>query len=371
MGRIEQSRQRWTRVLQDIRSTPLEYCPDFPAIAERWTKWWQCEGDRPLLVAATAKHPDVPGGKWLDLIDQPRAWLAAQRQALDNLHCVGDFIPFIRADLGPVAMAAFLGAPLHLAPREQTSWQDPIIDSWDTPPEIAVDPDNEWLQKALALMEVTAQDAAGRYLVCTPDLTGAIDALVNMRTPEKLAMDLYDHRDDVLQAAAHAVDGWEFVFSEMYDRVLGQGAGITQWINCWADGPFTVPTCDFNALIGREDFRDVCMPSLTEQARRAGLCVFHLDGPDAARHAETMARDPDITAIEYVPGAATPSALAKLPMFKMFQEHRVPLFLEVQKEEVQSIIDALDPRGLAVRVHGLDTPGEADALFAWVLRRFQ
>ena len=101
-----------------------------------------------------------------------------------------------------------------------------------------------------------AEDARGSYLVCLPDLTGAIDAISNMRTPTKLCFDLYENRDAVLAAASRAVDAWETVFARVYDLVLGRGAGIIQWVTSWADSPYTLPTCDFNALIDghRKDF---------------------------------------------------------------------------------------------------------------------
>ena len=108
--------------------------------------------------------------------------------------------------------------------------------------------------------------------------------------------------------------------------------------------------------IGKNDFSEVCMPSLKDQARRAGMCVFHLDGPDAARHAEILANDPDITAIQYTPGAATPSALAKIDLLKMIQNYHVPLFIECPFNETKELMQALDPQGIAIRVSDIETP---------------
>ena len=112
-------------------------------------------------------------------------------------------------------------------------------------------------------------------------------------------------------------------------------------------------------------FADTCLPSLSEQARRAGLCVFHLDGPDAARHAESLAQAPEITAVQYTPGAGTPSAMSVLPMLRMFQQHKVPLFIDCPLDEVQQVVQELDPAGIAIRPSGFATPQEADALVAW------
>ncbi|RKX33735.1 MAG: hypothetical protein DRP71_09425 [Verrucomicrobia bacterium] len=367
---IAARRPSWQDSLTAIQSEPLSFCPSFPEIAEKWNNWWACRSGQPLIVAQVAKTDTIRWDKAFDLLEQPEEWLSARRKQVEETYHAGEAIPSVRVDFGPVALAAFMGAPLHFAQEEQTTWQDPVVESWEDENPMRVDPDNRWLKQTLLLMEILAGDARGNYLVCLPDLTGAIDAIANMRTPTKLCFDLYENRDAVLAATMRSVDAWETVFARMYDLVLGHGAGIIQWVTSWADSPYTLPTCDFNALIGRQDFDQVCMPSLKEQARRAGLCVFHLDGPDAARHAETLAKDPDITAVQFTAGAGTPSALAKVEMFRMIQQHATPLFIECPAEEVRELAQTLDPHGVAYRVLDLKSPKEADELVAWRDRTF-
>ena len=362
---IATRRKAWQVSLAKIQAKPLTYCPAFPETAQRWNDWWKSKNDRPLIVAQVAKTQGIRWDKAFDLLDQPEEWVRVRRTQVEQTHFAGEALPSARVDIGPVATAAFMGAPLHFASAEQTSWQDPIIESWEETARLEVAPKNPWLEKVLRLLDRLAEDARGQYLVCLPDLTGAMDAVANMRGTQRLCFDLYEHRDAVLAATFQAVNAWETVFSRMYDLVLGYGTGLTQWVSCWADSPFTVPTCDFNALIGPQDFVDTCLPSLSEQARRAGLCVFHLDGPDAARHAEALAQAPEITAVQYTPGAGTPSAVAVLPMLRMFQQHKVPLFIDCPLDEVQQVAQELDPAGVAIRTSGFATPQEADALVAW------
>lgn len=361
----------WSRKLKAIAARPLEFCPPFPAIADRWEAWWRFEAKRPLLLASAAKRTDIRRGKAFDLIQRPEEWLKVRRAQIEATHYAGEAIPSIRADIGPVATAAFLGAPTRLSEQAQTSWQEPIIEDWRRPPSLALDPKNAWLRLALELSRLIARDAAGRYLVCFPDLAGAIDVLSNLRGPDRLCMDLFDHRAPVKQAAMQALEGWEAVFAALHETVLGEGAGVTQWLGAWSNTPHTVPTCDFNALIGPEEFADVCLPTLREQARRAGRCAFHLDGPAAARHAEALAREPAITAVQYTPGAGTPSALAKLDMFRLLQQARKPLYLFVPLEEVDALCDQLDPRGLALAPAGIRTPQEADEVVQRIEARFK
>lgn len=352
----------WTRQLEARSREPLEFCPDFPAIAARWERWWNFSAERPLLVAAAPTRADIYRGKAFHLLEQPDRWLAAQRLQLEHTHFVADTLPRIRADLGPVAIAAFLGAPLTLSEAEQTSWQEPIIADWDNPPSFAFDPENRWLRCTLTLLTLLAEDARQRYVVCTPDLTGAIDTLVNMRGPDRMCLDLFDHRAAVTAAALRVMDAWEEIYRRVMDTVLGRGAGITQWLACWSNRPFTIPTCDFTALISPDDFAECCLPSLRRQAEIAGRLLFHLDGPQAARHAPALAAEPCITAVQYTPGAGTPSALAKLDLLRDLQAHRKPVLVITPKDEVAALARALDPRGLAILVEDRLTPAEADAL---------
>ena len=367
-GMIQQRRAAWCKALERVESNGLALCPRFAEVAARWNAWWRFEADRPLILTQSGTRSDIRWDKAFDLLDRPADWLKVRRAQVEATVVAGDALPSVRADIGPVSMAAFLGAPLHIGHHEQTTWQEPIITSWDDPPSLTLDAGNHWLEIVLRLLRVTAEDAAGRYLVCLPDLTGAMDVLANLRSPQALCMDLYEHRDAVRTAAARCVDAWEVAYAAMYDAVSSAGAGVVQWVTCWSDTPYTVPTCDFNALIGPDDFTDMCLPSLEAQARRAGRCIFHLDGPDAARHAPALAAS-TITAIQYTPGAGTPSALAMLDMYRMLQAHDKALFIEAPAQEVLELCEQLDPRGTAIRA-GVGSPEEANELAAAVARRF-
>ena len=350
----------WTERLTRIRARPLTFCPDFPAIASRWEAWWRRESDRPLLVAGAAKTDAVRWGKAFDLLERPEEWLAVRRRQVENTHYVGETIPHIRVDIGPVSTAAYLGAPLTLSESEQTTWQTPIIEDWDSPPSLALDPDNRWFTLVADLVSVTARDAAGDYLVCMPDLAGAIDTLSNLRGPDRLCMDLLESRQQVIEAAARVTDAWETCFRMLYDRTIREGAGVINWLGAWSDCPYAIPTCDFNFMISPRDFVEVCLPSLTEQALRAGRCLIHQDGPGASRHAWALAASAAITAVQYTPGAGSRSALAKREMLHMLQDAGKPILVICPREEIPALIDQLDPRGLALMPDDITSPRQAD-----------
>ncbi len=193
--------ESWRESLSAIRSEPLTLCPGFPEIALKWNDRWACESERPLILSQVAKTGQIRWDKAFDLLEQPEEWLRLRRKQVEETYHVGESLPSVRVDVGPVAMAAFMGARLHFADEEQTTWQDPVIESWEDENPMRVDPNDRWLKQMLLLMDMLAEDARGNYLVCLPDLTGAIDAIANMRTPTKLCFDLYENRDAVLAAA--------------------------------------------------------------------------------------------------------------------------------------------------------------------------
>ena len=349
----QEKREDYTARLTSIASRPLAFCPHFPDLATKWEKWWNLENEHPLLTAFMP-NPSVAGvrpDKLLDLLNNPPVWLAEREKQLASIVRTKDSLPAIRTDIGPVSIGAFLGAPLHLKPSEDTAWQDPIIEDWEHLPQLTIDPGNKWFRMVMELAALTAERARERYLVCTSDLTGPVDILASLRGSEDLCLDLFEDRGAVIKAADDLVDAWEFAFDHFYETVVSRDVGLTQWIGVWSNQPFTTPTCDFNALIGPADFAEVCLPSYEEQCRRAGRACFHLDGPDAARHHAALAKS-NLTAIQFTPGAGTPSALPHIPMFREFLDAGKPVLIATRFEEVDAVLQALGPRGVALMVEG-------------------
>jgi hypothetical protein len=351
-----------TNRLSDISKKPLKYRADFPDAAKRWEDWWNFSSSRPLLVGAVPKKRDIRMDKCFDLLGQPEKWLRTRKMQLENTHFIDQTIPGIRVDLGPVTTGAFLGAPLHFAEKEQTSWQTPIYDSLTSAQVPPLDTQNRWYRLVRELCDITADDGAGSYVVVLPDLGGAADILSNLRGAEQLLMELYDNPEKVSSIQKSLVDAWEEVFFNLYDRITGKGTGVISWHQAWSNIPYTVPTCDFNFMVGPEQFDELILPALKDQAERAGRCSYHLDGPGASVHAESLSRVEAIDAIQYTPGAGTPSALARLEMYKMIQERGKPLLVMCPAAEIPVLAKELDSRGTAFFPEDLNSKSVADEL---------
>lgn len=355
VDRFEQE-VRWVDGLRRIAASPLELCESFPRIAARHDAWWRGEiTGCPVLIAAKGRGLPAPRGRCVELMDDPQRWLDTRKQQLADLAPLADGLPHIRVDLGPAALGPMLGGRTEITP--DTVWTHPHIDDdYTNAPTGLLCEDNLYWRQFQACLEALAADAAGRYLVMSPDIGGSADVLTNLRGPDLLGMDMLEQPQRAAEALAGMYPAWRQVFAKLYDvAVVEHGAGVISWLGLWSNHPYTVVNCDFSALIGPREFARVFLPEIDRVARSAGRAVFHLDGPDAVRHADALAELDSLDAIQFTPGAGTPSALAHAPMLRRLQQKGKSVVPCVPAGEVASIVDALLPERLAMIVEG---PGE-------------
>ncbi len=360
----------WTERLEHIAGQPLEFCPDFPAITRRFEAWWAHELiDRPIFIAAANTNPGRPINRRLELLENPQAWLAAKLADLRQTHRVGDALPHVRVDFGPVLLGGMLGGKTEFG--ADTTWTHSFIhDDWSNAPDWTLRPDNQLWVLLRQLLRLAAKDAKGRYLVCTPDLGGSADVLLNLRGSAPLCLDTVEQPERVRGALEAIYPAWRRAFTEMNRIPLENGAGVIHWLGLWSNRPYMIPACDFSFMIGPAEFRRLCWPDIARQAATVGRAVFHLDGPGAARHVDALLEVPDIQAIQFTPGTGTPSALAWVDMFRKIQKHGRSMLVICPADEVLSLCDALCPEGLAILIVDALTPEALDELFAGFEKKF-
>ncbi|MCC7146245.1 MAG: hypothetical protein IT443_07340 [Phycisphaeraceae bacterium] len=353
---------RWEMNLQRVAKTPLRCCPDLSRIAERFEAWWHHEVlDRPVFLGKANTNPHRPVQKRTDLLHQPDAWFASKQQDLAQLHYVGDGIPNIRVDFGPVLLGGLLGGRMEFS--EHTSWTLPYIrDDWANAPKGHIVDEDLW-RLTRELFARVASDAAEKYLIGTPDLGGSADVLSNLRNPETLCMDVMDRP----QAIADTIDAiypvWHETISALYALATQAGAGLIHWLEIWSSKPYMIPACDFNFLIDAASFNRLCLPDIARQVATIKRGVFHLDGPGATRHIDALLEVPYLEAIQFVPGSGTPSLLPWIPMLQKIQAAGRSLYLVCLPQEIPILARQLRPEGLAIQADFGGSASELDQLF--------
>ncbi|HUV39441.1 MAG TPA: hypothetical protein VMY39_07485 [Planctomycetota bacterium] len=360
-------RDAWSRQLAALAREPLELCEDFPSIAARHEAWWRGEViDRPLWFAARQIDPSRRGGKHLDLLlADPDRWFEESRADLLNTRQIGDALPSIRVDFGPVILGGLFGGRTEFG--SNTTWTHPFIDDdWLVPPLVprtsgsegsdsegshapdwTIDETGPFWTTLVRLMERVSADARGRYLVRTPDWGGSADVLLNLRGSEALCIDCLERPDVVKRAVDAIYPAWRRAWTTCHRIALGNGAGIIHWIGLWSNEPYLIPACDFNYLIGPREFDAIFLADIARQTATAGRGVFHLDGPGATKHIDALLEIPELRAIQYVTGAGTPAALPWVDMFRKIQSAGRSLCISCYAEEVMPLLDVLKPEGLS------------------------
>ena len=341
----------WSQVQRSYAAQPLEFCPEFPRIAARHEAWWRCElQGPPLFLASSSTDPTVRGGRCLDLLTQPEKWMQARLAQLNQTRLVGDALPSIRVDYGPVCLGMLMGAPVEFV--SDSTWTHSFIRSdWSNAPDWKIHEDNPWWQLLPRLLRLNAENAQGRYIAMTPSLGGTADVLLNMRGADQLCVDLVDQPEKIESAVESIFTTWRQAYQAVWEVSMGRGVGTINWVGLWSDQPYHVLECDFNYMIGPRPFRKLFLPEITRQAAAVGRSIFHLDGPGAARHFQSLLDTPEITAIQYVTGAGN-SALTHLDMLKTIQKQGRPLQVTVPVQEAVALSRELDPAGLCLLVEG-------------------
>lgn len=361
----------WSTALRTIATQPLALCPEFPAIARRFEAWWNhAPTDRPIFIGAANARPERSLTRRLNLLAHPDAWFAAKRADLDQTHRVGDALPQIRVDFGPVLLGGMLGGITEFG--SDTAWTHPFIDdAWSNAPDWKIPSEHPLWKLLRELTERVACDAAGKYLLCTPDLGGSADVLLNLRSSAPLCLDLVDHPSKITETVEAIYPAWRQAFCELYRITLPHHTGLIHWIQLWSERPYLVPACDFMYLIGKPEFERFFLPDIVRQTAAVGRAAFHLDGPEATRHIDALLEVPDIQAIQFTPGEGAPSALAWVEMFRKIQAKGRSLLIVCPPAEVLALCERLQPEGLAIWVGGGLSVAELDALFDRFQRRYQ
>ncbi|MEE4194252.1 MAG: hypothetical protein V2J07_03540 [Anaerolineae bacterium] len=366
----EEKKQQWTAALTTLSQESLEFAPDFPRIAQRHEAFWahQCL-DRPLLLSWMNTKPERPTSKHLEVIREPDRWLAEKYADMCQTQWIGDSIPHIRVDFGPVIMTMLAGLEPQFV--SDTTWYHPIIhDDWSNAPDWTFDDNSTWMQLLLELLHLTAVDAAGRYAVCTPNLGGTDEVLLNYRGSGNLCMDVIDQPERIIEAVQAIHPGWEKMTALLYDTILEHDAPLIQWQHLWSNQPYTLPSSDFNALIGPRDFQKLFMFDIERRAKTVGRASFHLDGPDAARHIDTLLDCEALDVIQFTPGDGKASARTYGEMFRKVQSRGKSCLIACGKDDVFPLCDVLQPEGLAFLMFDAFSPEEHLAFYNEFCRYF-
>ena len=282
----------------------LEYKPDFEATRKRWAAFWRGESTRPLLHAVRPKSGVAPIGKpraydcafgELDpLIDQALGWASTHE-------FLADAIPSFMITFAPDHFAALLGADIKRSEWGGTNWVEPCLTSLDDG-EIAFQREGRWWQRTLECIERFRACCDGKLIVCGTHFQGSLDCLVAMYGAQNLLMDMAVAPEKVHRALRQVDEA----LAEA--RIaLAQALDVSVWgslnrFGMHSSGIIDVPQCDLSCTISGEMFDEFERPHLAREIAGLDASVYHLDGPDALHHTESLCAIEGLDMIQWMPG---------------------------------------------------------------------
>jgi 5-methyltetrahydrofolate--homocysteine methyltransferase len=294
---------------------------------------------------------------WTD----PQTVVRRVEAQIEATNFYGDTLPYHFINLGPGALAAFMGCASVL--QQNTIWQEPLIEDWAAAPELVLHEDNSMWQTCQALTQASVSAAQGRWITSLTDIGGAMDISSYFRTPEKLCFDLIEHPAEVQKAEAAILKAWFQVYDRLEPLVRAYWGGTIAWNGLWHAGRTYTPQCDFSIMISPDMFRRFALPFLQRQAAALDATTYHLDGPGAIRHLDALLTVPNIRAIQWIPGDGQSRAVADwLDLYRKILDGGRNIQMHCPTpEELDLIFDQLDPDRITV---WLGTGGDPEKTMA-------
>lgn len=246
--------------------------------------------------------------------------VAAAEHSLGRTHYAGDALPVHNPWLGPDQVAAWLGAPMQLRPRDNTSWVKPFVEDWDEHTALSIDPENRWWRLYLQLLQASVRSGRGRWVTAYPDLHTGIDALSAIRGPERLLIDLLERPASVRRAVGQMTELFRQIVDTVSAILLPAGQGTSNWTMGWSARRFLcIGQNDFTCMISPQMFDEFCLQDTAQTTRHVDRSIYHLDGPGAVRHLPRILGIEPLDCVQWIHGAGQPPASQWLPLLKSIQ----------------------------------------------------
>ncbi len=282
----------------------LAFKPDFEATRQRWAAFWRGESDQPLLHAIQPKIDVAPINKprpydcalgELDpIIDQTLGWASTHV-------FLGDAIPSFMVTLAPDHFAALLGADIKRSDEGRTNWVEPCLTSLDGV-EITFNRRGRWWERTLECIEKFRQRCDGKLIITGTHMQGSLDCLVAMYGAQGLLLDMAIAPEKVLDALEQVDQALAEVRVAMAEALDVSTWGSLNRFGMYSAGTIDVPQCDVSCMVSQEMFDKFELPFLTNEIAGLDASIYHLDGPDALRHLESLCAIDRLDMIQWMPG---------------------------------------------------------------------
>ncbi len=347
--------------------------PDYENTMKRFDAFLHCEiYDRPPVNITLEKECVKPfvekkfdtwEEKWMDIGYRAEE----QIHRLKNTKYLGDSLPIAWPNMGPEIFSAWCGCGYNYG--ERTTWSDPCILDWDTDGEKGrLDWEHPLLKKTIEYTDILLDESEGRFIVGFTDFHPGGDHIAALRDPQELCFDMIENIDMVKAKLNESYPDYFAVYNLFYNKLSAAGMPSTSWLPLAYEGKFYIPSNDFSCMISKATFDDIFLPGLVEECRFFDRTIYHLDGPGALQHLDSLLEVKELNAIQWVCGSGNEGFARWLPVYRKIQSggKASEIFLDIG--DLDLLFENLKPEGIWIGgISGIDDEESAE----YVLKRIK
>jgi hypothetical protein len=338
----------------------FEFKPDYESTRKRIEAFWNFDVlDRPVTTFYTARplknqiplpvsHHANPADRWMDARFQAELAYAN----LYNQEFLGDTLPIAFPNLGPEILSVLYGCPVHFGDFG-TSWTDPILHDWSDVDKIQLDWDSPFLQKLHEMTDALLEIGKDKFIVGMTDWHPGADCIAAFRDPQNLAIDMLTDREKVVRLLERISKDYYRIYDLFFHKLRAAGMPITSWTPLVSEGRFYIPSNDFSIMVSKKMYDEVFLPGIAAECKFLDRSIYHLDGPGALRHLDSILSIPELNALQWVFGAGNEGFHKWIRVYQKAQAARKGIQVMCQVSELPMVMDTLSPRGLFIQIEGV------------------
>lgn len=319
------------------------------ATQDKLMAWWDFEEqETPCLMLTTPYGPQEPvddiGDYWFNV---DRVLRRAMSQ-IDTREYYGAALPYHWPDWGAATFAGMLGAPMQ-AVDTRTFWAAPSCPTLEAV--LAVEPDGQG-RFARTVWEVTRRSVAmspDHHFVASYPIVGIADTLASLYGTVPLLLAMAEQPEAVHAAMEHLTRLWLREFERVETLIETAGnPGNMNWMGIWAPGRTCATQEDYSCMISDEMFQEFCLPPLIQLIDSLDYAMYHLDGPDAISHVDTLLSVRNLRAIQWIPGAGNEDMSRWYELLRHILSHGKSVQVHAKVEQIDALVSEVGPKGLMI-----------------------
>jgi hypothetical protein len=343
--------------------------PDYEITKKRFDAFWNRELlDRPLVqfrlykpINETHKLPVRKCVRNKDLCEDVEFQAKGHLIDLSNQVFLGDSLPVVCPSSGLTGMQAFYRRQLHTG-QDGKSWNETLVEDFNDLEWLTFDWESPWLNHLRKLTTACLHIGAGHFITGQSDWLVGADCLAAILGYQQFAAALIQEPDWVRQALDRLWVDFERLYLDFHTELSLAGQPGTTWVPLLSDGRYYVIANDFSAMISPNMYREFFLEGVIRECQFLDHSIYHLDGPDAARHLGAILEVGKLDGIHFIPSPGDAAFSKWADVYKRIQEAGKCLIVNCDVTEVEAISHMLKPEGLLLNVGNVTSIGEANDL---------